>query len=279
MISNAFRYNAGLIRANGTPFFTGDGSANSATLLDRQGNPISSAKLKRVDAIHRADWQGRQLLYPTARTNILLHSTDLSDAVWQVNGVTKSDAITLVPGGMAKRITTTGTASLCMYQSLNGGTSGGVQCVSALIEIGSSDNATAPRIAIYNGTTGTIGALNLTVASGITSLLGVAVDGGARKVANTGPNGGPVYWLWVAGNIGAAGQQIRHFIYPSPGVSGASLIAHGAQIENGSVPTSLIVTTTAARTVTDYTLSGSTVNFGEVPASGAICDWTGVARR
>ena len=40
-----------------------------------------------------------------------------------------------------------------------------------------------------------------------------------------------------------------------------------------------IPTDTAPVTLTDYTLSGSTVSFGEAPADGATCDWTGVARR
>ncbi|HQT76816.1 MAG TPA: hypothetical protein PLD10_07160, partial [Rhodopila sp.] len=41
-------------------------------------------------------------------------------------------------------------------------------------------------------------------------------------------------------------------------------------------PGSYIPTTTAPVTVTDYTISGTTVNLAQAPASQALCTWDGV---
>lgn len=242
MISNAFRYNADLIRANGTPFFTGDGSTSSATLLDRHGNPISSDKLQRVDAIHRTDWQGRQLLYPVPRTNLCLQSDNPSAASWQFFNVSGTasvagntvnfgnnsidrilcDRSTITAGMYTASVTLYGTGKIRLYIISGDGSSGAPLIITL--------NATPTRYTY-------------------------------QRVLTAGPNG----------EFGIYNYDL------SAGLP--SFTMHYAQFESGEVATSYIATTTAARTVTDYTLSGSDVTFGETPLSGAACDWTGVARR
>jgi len=49
--------------------------------VDRHGNALSNATVK---ALHRTDWQGRQLLYPTARTNLVAYNN-----IW--NGALEPD--------------------------------------------------------------------------------------------------------------------------------------------------------------------------------------------
>lgn len=242
MISNAFRYNAGIVRFNGTPFFTGDGSTDSAMLLDRHGNPISSEKLKRIDAIHRTDWQGRQLLYPIARTNLCLQSDNPSASSWQFFNVSGAASVvgntvtfgnnsvdrilcnqsTILSASYTASVTLSGTGKIRLYVISGDGSSG------------------APLLITLTAT----------------------------------PTRYTFTRLLVAGPHGEFGIYNYDLSAGLP-----SFTLHYAQFEYGAVTTSYIATTTAPRTITDYTLSGSTVSFGETPASGAVCDWTGVARR
>ena len=49
-----------------------------------------------------------------------------------------------------------------------------------------------------------------------------------------------------------------------------------AQLEPGLTPTGYIFTDAAPVTLTDYTLAGTTVNLAQVPATGALLDWSGL---
>lgn len=70
----------------------------------------------------------------------------------------------------------------------------------------------------------------------------------ARKLANAGPNGGPVYRLIVTGT-GTPGNSRSIFVYPTGTSQNTNTaIVHHAQHEVGVVTTSPIVTTTAAVT-------------------------------
>jgi len=277
MLSQAFKYNAGLIRGDGLPISV---SGDTGTLLDRHGNPIRA--LKRLDAIHRTDWQGRQLLYRTARTNGLLHSADVSSAPWGLNGTTLSAANSLADGMTAHHAANTTSASQSVYQTLpSGQITGNSQCVSAVLELGSEDTATYTTIGYYDTALASfVAEVYIQWSTGnLTQLAGG--KSGAEKLADVGPNGGPVYRLWVSGS-GIAGHNGRVYLYPAR-VVGQSVTLHGAQLEDGEEPTPFIVTADAALTVTDYTLTGTSVAFGEPPADDApydvTYDWTGVAIR
>lgn len=262
MLSQALRYNAGLIRANGIPFIHGNGAVNSGPLLDRQGNPISSGKLKRLDSIHRSDWQGRQLLYPTARTNY---------TEWSDDGTTWSAS---APAG----------ASITKTPNYAPSPRGDMSAVRLVCDV-SSAPAGAESIC-------TMPAEPPVVVAGNTYLGGIWVK------ATTPDQAGKKVWARHVGR--SAGQIITltsgWVLWPWPevsyndtpsfqiGVYGSSawsptvdFLAWGWFITDG--PGAHITTGAAPVTVTDYTLAGTNVSFGETPVAGAICDWTGVAIR
>lgn len=257
MLPAALRYNAGLIRANGVPFFTGDGSTDSAMLLDRHGNPISSSKVQRVDAIHRTDWQGRQLLSSAARTNYAVRS-DVSD--WNTAnfiGCTKFAAAVDGPDGAPASGADFTVGSNGSFRdnpyAVTAGSTYTMQFWARLVS-GSNEHLVFD---VYEGV-----AANLIARSSYTADL---LDGDWHEASLqfTVPSG-------VTSIRGYPGRSV------SATANSSLAIACFGIYDKAGVH---IATAGSARTLTDYTLSGSTVSFGEAPANDAVCDWAGVARR
>lgn len=266
MLAPSFRYNAGLIRANGTPFFTGDGSTSSAQLVDRHGNPISSAKLKRVDAIYRTDWQGRQLLYPTARTNLLTQSefpNGLSDSPLHSPNVTSVTGI-VWPGGITTALALPISQSYTSYAYKNPNPKPSTKyTLGVFVRMA---NGAAPIFGTA-GSTSFDGYLNIggTTPASAASYMTRFIGSDVYLVSTTlTTSASPATYAGVAKNSGSPSN---------------TMTLSGYFLEEGDNLGSYIQTGAAARTVTDYTLSGSTVNFGETPLAGAACDWSGVAQR
>lgn len=285
MISPAFRYNAGLIRANGTPFFTGDGSTSTATLLDRHGHPIISSKLKSVDAIHRTDWQGRQLLYPTARTNFLKSSNTPGSVGWNTTNVIFGTTTVTDPSGgvLAQEIIESTTSGLHMVsQSPATAVVGGSVYELSICVAPAARKFIHMRLGGVSGGDG--GAMyDLTALTATPNRAGVSAS--IQAVPNgfficrvqTTANSSGITTFYVMGSLDGTYSGANPTAYAGDG-STVGFRLFGAQLSQGSggyIPT----TSAGQATVTDYTLSGSTVNFGEVPDAGATCDWTGVARR
>lgn len=267
MISNAFRYNSGIVRFSGTPFFTGDGTTTSAQLVDRHGNPISSSKLEKVSSIHRTDWQGRQLLYPTARTNQMLQSA-------------LSSAFVLTGSGPA--CSTGSLAGFGSYATMTFSSNTGTG-------LGNRASATASTFSFPANIPFVVTAwIRLSRALVVGEQI-VLQPIGANGLASTTltPNNSSQFVETFAkktifnGSSSAAIGPDYIATYLSTGITGGSVeldIAYGMATTASDVGV-YISTTTAARTLTDYTLSGSTVNFGETPLNGAILDWDGVSKR
>jgi hypothetical protein len=266
MLSNAFRYNAGLIRANGVPFFTGDGSTDSAMLLDRHGNPISSDKLQRVDAIHRTDWQGRQLLYPTVRQSLTRYTNSFTS--WNKNSGGSGVVPTLTP-------------NYAQGPDGNPTSASRLQCT-----LGDS-----PTINDFSQIL--IGSVLAESSSVVASVWAKSNTENEQpfmlNIAGVSPQG-PVTatteWTRIATifPVVASGQpSIRIGLRGGPFGSATTLdlLIAFANVQAGDTLTSYMDNPITPPPVafTDYTLSGSTIAFGETPLAGAVCDWTGVARR
>lgn len=269
MISPAFRYNAENVRYNATSFGSGDGVTSTFGLLDRHGNPISSGKLKRVDAIHRTDWQGRQLLSASARTNKYKNSQDSTGSGWVHTGTsTIASAIAAPDGSIAQKIVEDTSSGIHrIYQSTSN--SAGTWVFSFF--------AKAAERTIVRGIESSLNGARFDLSSGVAT-----ADAGGAAGMIPYPNGW--YRCWFFRTSSTQPLLVLQVIllnalntnYTGDGSSGAYVF--GAQLEAAAL-TPYIVTAGAAATVTDYTLTGASVALGQVPVSGAILDWTGVAFR
>jgi hypothetical protein len=222
-------------------------------------------------AIHRTDWQGRQLLYPTPRTNYYQNSQSNYSGVWQTgaNGSAYLSSTALAPDG-------TNTAGVCQ-STLAGDTQTG-----AFSAAGSSTPAgTAPvsmYIAPYDGQTQCTCYLNWTGVSNNSC----TVDLVNQTVTNNMPSS-PISWSGEAAPNGftkvtatyafAGGEQPQFIVpWPQATANAGGVIVWGVMFGAGSyIPTP----SDSPVTLTDYALTGTTVNLAQVPATGAILDWTG----
>ena len=277
MLGPAFRYNASIVRFAGTPFLTAAAGETSATLVDRHGNPISSAKLKKVSAIHRTDWQGRVQLSSTARTNAFYPSNN--PAAWLVpTGLTHGPGTATAPDGTATGYSFTEDTSTGVHE--NGSIA---QNFTAGVEL--------PFSFFVERTSGT---RNLAVTFYVSGAQAQArIDLTALTVTDTSdptascagsvtslPSG--YAWIQLSPTHPTGGSIVPYFglldgtakLYTGDGTSG--LIIWG--VVEGTVG-AYIPTTTAPVTVTDYTMGGSTANFGQSAAAGNVYDWDGVAER
>ncbi len=188
------------------------------------------------------------LLEPSA-TNLLLHSCDLSasQAVWGgASDFAISAATSIFAGQTAWRHTNLGTLASRSRSQVIGQFSGQAETLSAIVE---NVNAVTTSVLIFDVTAGaSVCRCDLTWASGAVAIGTGTGTVRARRLANAGPNGGPVYRIIVT-VTGTAGNQRRVHIYPS-GVTQNTQVAiiHHVQHETGPVATSPIVTTTAAVT-------------------------------
>ena len=259
-----------------TQFGTWNGTATSAQLVDQFGNPVNSAQ---PSAIYRTDWQGRQLLYPTARTNRVEYSTDLTNTWWGPTNCTVA-AGTIKPDGVnvldVITATTTG----------NRVTSSPATVVVTLGEIITLSCLAAPGTVNYagliytDGVTNTGCILDLTGNGSVISTTGAPIGATCQLIA-TG-----LYECSMTLTVGAStgggypqmgvgvsdGSTYSSGFYPS--ASSGAINAGFMQCEAGSVPTSRINTTTSPLNLTDYTLAGTTVNLAQAPASTAVTNAT-----
>jgi len=292
MRSQALRYNAGLIRANGIPFAV-DADTQSGQLVDRQGNPISSNKVRRVDAIHRTDWQGRQLLYPAARTNMLPRSQTLD--LWNHSTAIQVAVADASYGGqipyfVCSRLDATTTSASVSYALRDGSGSlfvaqaGDVIAFTLGVRAASDDTGhNLLTFGIYMGGWGAVGTGEVVSGPGLINAY--------STIYNTIWN---VFQLTseedtlIKVTRTVTGQEAvltpTCYIYPcgTPAKPvGNSIMATRAMATVNNVEQGGYIETPAlnAVTVTDYDLTGSTAAFAEKPTGGAAYDWSGLARR
>ena len=210
-------------------------------------------------SFYRTDWQGTSLLYPTARTNSVVNS--------------------LFVGA--------GAAPTSFVQLFATGTSAPVASTSGGPGAAYSQTATAARpvfrpsvaIAVLASTTYTASIIVEDVSSGLAAnqlLSPQAMPAGATSVypvCSANPSGGlsgilkPGILLAQIVVAGTAGTfELRMGLGATSATTGTVRFSH-PQVEQGTVRTSWI-STGAATTVTDYTLSGGVITLAEVPATG-----------
>lgn len=254
-----------LIYVNNKTFLLGDGSTSSAVLLDNNGNPVETANLRSVTAVYKTDWQGTYLQSTSARTNLILQSQCSTGFLAQgttpptvTNSVTISgqsttqvafttaNTATGYAGCRATRVTTGYGASI---------TSGQQYSLRIMVQLSRPLTGSESLILYWTGATGSR-FVNID-ASNSAGYVGAfaAVNDSVTATAN-----GSLYPV----------VYLNHVV-----TSNLSVYFCAAECEQSTATGSYIPTTTSAATVTDYSISGATVNFGQVPLSGAVCSWSG----
>jgi phage-related protein len=206
--------------------------------------------------IYLEDWQGKQQLYPTARTNLLTYSEQFDNAAWAKLGVGVGLAPVVTPdAGTAPD----GSATADRVVLSCGG--GATSSDRSIIRQSHTASATTKVRTIY-----------LKSNTGATQSVWLH-HGSAQSRVDVGTE-----WTRAA-QVEVGGEGRIHFgleLKGDLGVPSADIMVWGAQREEGETPTPYIPTTTATVTRTDYTLGAKgAVTMGVAPASGAVLSWTG----
>ena len=218
-------------------------------------------------SIYRNDWQGNQLLYATARTNLALQSQTLDNAAWSTNNATVAVNADTAPDGTvtAEQYTLTGT--------------------------GANNGYIVEGITLPAGGPYTISVWTKSYATATGKVGGPWLWAGGTGALVGGVNGVPGTFATFTG-----GWQRITFVTPAVATAGTFYLrlelcygnaaitdkvsAWGAQLELGSIATPYIPTTTAAVTVTDYVLSGTgLVTLAVAPVNAAALTWSGTYYR
>jgi hypothetical protein len=240
------------------------------------------------------DWQGNQLQYATARTNLLLRSADFTNAAWlktNVN-VTATGDTTLAPDGTTTADTLTdndAAVDVLLSQTFTVPNDSATYTGSFFLKAGTSP-VVAIRLSLTVGGT----PVNTTIAFNPSNGQFSASSLGTAPVAVTvvaAPNG---FWRVSfpitnnsTGNT-TLGMSIRPYSAAALAGNGlgfttthvisgtGTVIAWGAQIEPGALATSYIATVAAQVTVTDYTISSTgVITFAVAPLNLAAITVTG----
>lgn len=241
-----FRYHAGWAGLSHS-------RASTATLIDRTGTLLEVGpdvpRIEWLDLDGDGVRETPTVLLEPAATNLLLDSCNLpaSGSAWgSTSNFTVSPAASIFQGQTAWRHQNLGLAPSVNRSQGVGTFSGQPETASVIVE---NVDATETALSLFHPTLGThICRGRLTWATGQASVQSGAGTVRAQKLADAGPNGGPVYRLIVTGT-GTAGDQRRIVVYPSgTSQNTQTAIVHHVQHEVGEVATSPIVTTTAAVT-------------------------------
>ena len=245
-----------------------NGTATSAGLVTQYGKTPNTA---RAVNIYRTDWQGRQLLYPTARTNVQPYSNTFG-INYQSQPVTVTDNVADPAGGTtATEFSWSTNPTVWNLTNFYGTSVPAGTYVGMQIDLNLSGvPAGVGILTCYVGESTSQGGLLATFTTGASPSVSAGtltpIGNGFYRwsvifpVSATIPN---LMWVWHGYSTSGSLVLVNRMItIPSQ---------YSESVFNGSyIPTP----STAPVTLTDYTLSGTTVNLAQAPASTATTNAT-----
>lgn len=265
----------GTITVTAEPFLTASGGETSAPLTI---GGVALAGTPTVSAIHRTDWQGRQLLYSTARANYQRQTEALNDtSYWSTSNVTVTASSTQVGGSgpaywTVQRTASSGSALSSLQPSAATGSIGSTSIFRVWLRAGTVSSC---DIGMVGAGTPTSYACTAAIISGPGSVSagGSAFAPHISGLSTTQDTCIELSRIKPATDTGTA----TCYIYPNNtgGNTGDSLLVAAPNFFNSLSGAYIPATTTTPITVTDYTLSGSTVSLGQAASAGAVYDWAG----
>ena len=269
------RAQAGYLVSN-QAFGTWNGTATSANLVNALGVVPHTA---RAVNIYRTDWQGRQLLYPTPRTNKALSSQNFS-TLWNYFADTLTPNAGPAPDGTTtlNEFTISTTSNYHVNVQNIACTSGVTQAARVYLKPG-----TAPYIFARIGDN-TGGYIYVVInQSGVVT--GSGSQGSWTNFSYTiaaAPNG--TFEIGLQGNIASSTVVLTTGFTESATSSSYAYVGNGTDTYSAwgwlydqttlAQLGAYIPTTSAPVTLTDYTLSGTTVTLAQAPVSTAVTNAT-----
>lgn len=220
--------------------------------------------------VYRTNWQGKQLLYKTPRTNEVTFSEDFANAAWSKASVTIGSNVGTAPDGTVtadRLIPTTASASHSTSRAIGNFAVGDVR--TSIIRVKKDTGARYLRLtlslAVFAG-----GSAYFDLDTGAVSSIGTGSTASMTALSDG-------WWectlTAVATASGAASAGIFTYqaiaiAFAGDGVSGP--LIWGAEVKSGG-PSSYIKTDATPVTVTDYTLDANGVaTFATGPAPVAL---------
>jgi hypothetical protein len=236
------------------------GTGNGSTTAFAMAAPPTGTAT--ATAVWRSDWQGNLLMYSISRTNILLQSNTFANASWS-KSFGGAGTVPVVTGSYSTGPDGTAGSASRLQCSLNGGTTtSDYSYIAQAITFAASNYSISVWVKTNDSSTREI----TFSAAGISTPLNFSVNGTWQRITTL--------YAATAGShsvhIGLTGGQT-----PIANDNAVDLSIAFSQAETGVSPTSVIVTTTSAASVTDYTQSSGTVTFATAPLSGAALTYTG----
>ncbi|WP_081067830.1 DUF2612 domain-containing protein [Burkholderia territorii] len=246
-------------------FGIGDGTTTAFELASNPGEQIAQIVIANI---FRTDWQGNQQLYPAARTNKFLRSTNLLAAAWSGTRVASLVSAAGPDGSTnAATLTANATGSAYLYQGFTDFVANQPYELSVFAKPGSGTS-----IALTSFTQ--VGQCLFTLSGAGTA----AAPTGIASKPTISPVGGGWYRCSIVITPTASG--FNNVTATSVVTANTSVTFFGPQIgplaSGVSAPTSYIPTTTAAATVTDFAFTDvATISVSPAPLAAAVLSWTG----
>ena len=267
-----------------SPIVFGTGNGTQAAFTIGVPSGVAFPSLANLQ-VARTDWQGRQLLYPTARTNLALSSNLAVN--WYTAAASYGTASTTTPSGTGDAYPLIPNITLAQHSGiLHVPTGGASNTVSVFFDVAPDGyNYAFAQIlfstgggangSTYNLTTGAVTAGNSTYSTTntISSEQIIQLPNGYWRIILNCSLTAPITFN-NSGHIYVSANGTDNGSFAGNGTS-AILVANGQIVGDTPIGSLIVTPTTGSAALTDYTLSGTTVSLAQAPARGATLDWNG----